>query len=171
LKHLFIYLASVSLAIASIGDISSFKADFIQSVTDDKEKVLTYNGSVLAAKPQNALWRYLSPVTKDVYINANRVTIIEPNIEQVIIKRIESNFDFFNMIKNAKQIGENTFIAKYNSSKFTIITKDKLIYSISYQDEFENSVKIEFQNQIQNTEIAPELFNPNIPINFDIVRD
>ena len=156
---------------ASLGDIVSFQADFTQSVTDDKKKVLTYNGSVLASKPQNALWRYSKPVNKDVYINSHRVTIIEPEIEQVIIKRIESNFDFFNMIKNAKKIEKNIYMAIYKNSEFTITTKDELIKSISYIDEFENSVEVIFDNQKQNDKINKELFIPNIPLEFDIVRD
>ena len=156
---------------ASLGDIVSFQADFTQSVTDDKKKVLTYNGSVLASKPQNALWRYSKPVNKDVYINSRRVTIIEPEIEQVIIKRIESNFDFFNMIKNAKKIEKNIYMAIYKDSEFTITTKDELIKSISYIDEFENSVEVVFDNQKQNDKINKELFIPNIPLEFDIVRD
>jgi len=156
---------------ASLGDIVSFQADFTQSVTDDKKKVLTYNGSVLASKPQNALWRYSKPVNKDVYINSRRVTIIEPEIEQVIIKRIESNFDFFNMIKNAKKVEKNIYMAIYKDSEFTITTKDELIKSISYIDEFENSVEVVFDNQKQNDKINKELFIPNIPLEFDIVRD
>ena len=156
---------------ASLGDIVSFQADFTQSVTDDKKKVLTYSGSVLAAKPQNALWRYSKPVNKDVYINSRRVTIIEPEIEQVIIKRIESNFDFFNMIKNAKKIEKNIYLAIYKNSEFRITTKDELIKSISYIDEFENSVEVLFDNQKQNDKINEELFIPNIPLEFDIVRD
>ncbi len=156
---------------ASLGDIVSFQADFTQSVTDDKKKVLTYSGSVLAAKPQNALWRYSKPVNKDVYINSRRVTIIEPEIEQVIIKRIESNFDFFNMIKNAKKIEKNIYLAIYKNSEFRITTKDELIKSISYIDEFENSVEVIFDNQKQNDKINKELFIPNIPLEFDIVRD
>ncbi len=171
MKHIFLYLTCTPLALASMGDISSFQADFTQSVTDDKKKVLTYSGSVLASKPQNALWRYSKPVNKDVYINSRRVTIIEPEIEQVIIKNIESNFDFFNMIKNAKEVKENVYTAMYKNSEFTITTKEKLIESISYIDEFENRVEVVFENQIQNNKIDEELFVPNIPLEFDIVRD
>ncbi len=156
---------------AFFDNITTFEADFIQSVTDEKKKVLTYNGSLIASKPQNALWRYTSPVNKDVYINRFNVTIIEPEIEQAIIKRIESNFDFFQMIKNAKKIDKNTFIAKYGSNDFLIKTKNKFIESISYVDEFENSVKILFSKQKQNSEIDKELFIPSIPVDFDIIRD
>jgi outer membrane lipoprotein carrier protein len=54
---------------------------------------------------------------------------------------------------------------------FTITTKDKLIETISYMDEFENKVKIVFENQKQNEEINIDLFIPNYPLEFDIIRD
>ena len=171
MKHIFLYLACVTLALASFDNISSFQADFTQSVTDDKKKVLSYSGTVIASKPQNAVWKYIKPINKLVYINSYKVTIIEPEIEQAIVKRIESNFDFFNMIKNAKMITKDVYIAKYKNSEFTIMTENKLIKSIAYIDEFENSVQVVFENQEQNEKIDEKIFIPHIPIEFDIVRD
>ena len=104
MKHIFIYLLLSTLLFASLDKIDSFKADFIQTVTDDKAKTLTYKGKVIASKPQNALWNYTDPVTKDIYINHHSITVVEPEIEQVIIRKIESSFDFFRMIQKAKKV-------------------------------------------------------------------
>lgn len=156
---------------ASIKDINSFEADFTQSITDEKNKVLNYKGHVLALKPQNAVWNYTFPVKKDVYINKYNVTIVEPEIEQVIIKRIESSFSFFNMIKNAKKIADNTYQAYYKNSKFVIVKDKGSIQSISYLDEFENSVKITFKNQIVNKKIDTKLFTPKFSLDFDIIKN
>jgi outer membrane lipoprotein carrier protein len=171
MRYILLSLVVSSLAMASINTIDSFKADFTQSVTDDKKKVLKYTGKVVASKPQNALWRYEKPINKDVYINSDAVTIIEPELEQAIIKHIQSNFDFFNMIKNAKQIEKDTYLASYQNSNFTIKTKDSLIQSISYIDEYENKVLIVFTNQKQNEKIKTEIFIPNVPLDYDIIRD
>jgi len=171
MHYILVLLFTSTLAMASLDNIHSFKADFTQSVTDEKNKVLEYKGNVIASKPQNALWRYLTPVNKDVYINSDAITIIEPEMEQVIIKHIKSNFDFFNMIKNAKQIDKDTYLATYQNSQFTIKTKSLLIDSISYIDEFENKVTILFSNQKQNEKIIDESFVPNIPLEYDIIRD
>ncbi len=171
MKYLLILSLLSTLATASLKDITSFKADFIQIITDDKNKILKYEGNVVASKPQNALWRYFKPVSKDVYINSRNVTIVEPEIEQAIIKQIESNFDFFKMIKNAKKVENNLYLAYYKESKFTITTKNNLIETISYIDEFENSVKIIFSKQIHNKEYKNSIFIPNIPLEFDIIRD
>lgn len=171
MKQILFSLFLYTSLFAYFENIDSFEADFNQTVSDDNNKVLSYKGSVVASKPQNVLWTYVSPVKKNVYINSNSITIIEPELEQVIIKRIESNFNFFNMIKNAKKIEENVFVAHYKESKFTITTEKNLIKSISYLDEFENNVKIVFQNQKQNEQVNSELFIPVIPEEFDVIED
>lgn len=155
----------------ALEEITSFEADFKQSITDEKDKVLTYNGRIVALKPQNARWSYTKPIKKDVFINDFEVTIVEPEIEQVIVKRLESNFNFFKIISNAKKIDLNTYVAFYRDSKFTIVKKGALIESISYLDEFENRVEIRFENQKQNHTVEKSIFIPKYPIEFDIIKD
>ncbi|MCW8894537.1 MAG: LolA-like outer membrane lipoprotein chaperone [Sulfurimonas sp.] len=171
MKQILLTMLLTTYMYASIDTISSFEADFAQSITDEKDKVLVYNGHVVATKPQNAKWNYLEPVKKDVYISKFKVTIVEPEIEQVILKKIESNFDFFKIIGNAKQIKKNIYVANYKNSSFTIVKNNDLIESISYIDEFENRVKILFKNQKQNHKIDSEVFTPHYPLYFDVIRD
>lgn len=171
MKHLFILLLLFTSGFASLDDINSFEADFIQTVSDENNRILSYSGSILAAKPQNVKWNYVNPVKKNVYIDTHSVTIVEPEIEQVIIKEIDSNFNFFNMIHNAEKVKENTFVTTFKESKFTITTKNNFIKSISYVDEFENKVMIVFENQKQNENVDTKLFIPKFPSNFDIIKD
>lgn len=171
MRYIFLAILISMELFASLEDIVSFEADFTQSITDEKNKTINYNGHIVASKPQNARWSYIKPVKKEVYINDFEVTIVEPEIEQVIIRRIESNFDFFKMIHNAKKIEANRYVANYRDVKFTIIMKNKFIESISYLDEFENNVKIVFKNQKQNQKINETVFRPFFPLEFDIIRD
>ncbi|MFA5232850.1 MAG: LolA-like outer membrane lipoprotein chaperone [Sulfurimonas sp.] len=171
MKYFFLAILITAKLFASLEDIISFEADFVQSITDEENKTINYNGHIVASKPQNARWSYTKPIKKEVYINDFEVTIVEPEIEQVIIRRIESNFDFFKMIGNAKKIDANKYIAYYQETKFTIIVKSTLIESISYLDEFENSIKIVFQNQKKNQSINEALFKPSFSEDFDIIRD
>ncbi len=171
MKYILIIMLFFTQGFASINQINSFEADFTQNVTDEKQKVLSYSGHVIASKPQKALWRYTTPVQKEIYINAFNVTIIEPEIEQVIIRKLESSFDLFNIIKNAKEIAKNKYKAVYQDSEFIISIQNNMIKNISYVDEFENNVTIEFTNQVQNKTIDPTLFFPRIPVDFDIIRD
>ena len=171
MKFLIITILLINSLFASMNNINSFEADFTQIITDEKNKKLSYSGHVSAIKPQTAIWSYVTPVNKNVYINKYEVTIVEPEIEQVIIKRLESNFSFFNMIKNAKKVDKNTYEAFYKSSKFTITQNNNLIESISYIDEFENNVKIVFKNQKINKEIDKNVFIPKFSLDFDIIKN
>ena len=161
----------ISTSYASIHSINSFEADFVQSITDDKDKTLSYSGHVIAKKPQYAKWNYKEPVQKIIYISHFEVTIVEPEIEQVIIRKIESNFDFFQMIKNAKEVSKNKYVAHYKNTAFKITKKDNLIYTIAYKDEFENDVLIKFKKQKQDKEIDETQFQPKYSLDFDIIQD
>ncbi|HUH41695.1 MAG TPA: LolA-like outer membrane lipoprotein chaperone [Sulfurimonas sp.] len=171
MKLFFIALFITAELFASLDSITSFDADFVQSITDEKNKTISYTGHIIATKPQNARWSYFKPVKKEVYINDYDVTIVEPEIEQVIIRRIESNFDFFKMIANAKEDSKDSYTAKYGDTLFNIKKSGNLIESISYLDEFENRVTIVFKNQKQNQSINKILFMPSYPLEFDIIRD
>lgn len=171
MKSILVILMFLSQAFASINNINTFEADFTQTITDEKNTVLAYGGHMLASKPQNVRWNYLKPVKKDIYISKFEVTIVEPEIEQVIFRKIESDFNFFRMIANAKEINKNTYEANYKNSKFKITKNGELIESISYVDEFENRVKIIFRNQKQNQKINESIFTPSYPLSFDIIRD
>jgi len=150
--------------------MNSFEADFQQKITDDKNATLTYKGHIQAKKPQYALWEYKEPVEKSIYITSRKVTIIEPELEQVIIKYISSDFDFFSMMQHAKKIDENSYLAHFKEVKYKINVKDGEIISISYRDEFDNSVTILFTNQVKNRTLKKELFEPKIPLDFDIIQ-
>jgi len=160
----------VSLVFGDILNIDSFQANFQQSITNDKGNRLEYKGYIKAAKPQYALWSYTTPVTKDIFINSQQVIIIEPEIEQVVIKKINSNFDFFALIKNAVQVDNNIYKATFQEVTYSITIKASKIESISYKNELENRVVIKFSNQIQNKNIDTNVFTPNIPTDYDIIR-
>jgi len=160
-----------SLAISSALEMSSFEADFSQIITDDKDKKLSYSGHIVASKPQYALWSYKEPVRKSVFITSRYVTVIEPEIEQAIIRKIASDFDFFNMIKKAKKEKENIYIATLNESKYTIKLENSMVKSISYLDEFENRVDIIFSNQSKNKIYSQDIFRAKIPVEYDVIRD
>ncbi len=171
MKYLLFYFIFLSSLLASFENINSFKADFLQTIKDDKNKVLSYEGKVIASKPYSAVWNYVKPINKNVYISRNSITIVEPEIEQVIVKNIETNFNFFHLLQKANKITDNSYMTEFNGTKFTLVIKDKLLYSISYMDEFENLVKIIFSNQKYNSKIDKQRYIPLFSLDFDIVRD
>ena len=171
MKYIIALQIMFTMAISSVLEINSFEADFNQIITDDKGKELSYSGHIVASKPQYALWSYKEPVEKKVYITPRYVTVIEPEIEQAIVRKIASDFDFFNMIKKAKKKSDNIYVATLNESKYTIKLEKSMIKSISYLDEFENKVSIIFNNQSNNKIFSKDIFRARIPLEYDIIRD
>lgn len=170
MKSIFLFLFFHISLFANFIEIHSFSANFKQIITDEKNKKLVYTGSLRAKEPQSALWFYKTPVKKSIYIRENRVLVIEPELEQVIIKNIPANFDFFHMIQNAKEVKKNMYVAMIDAKAYTIIISKGVVSSISYSDDFGNSVKILFSKQSQNTKINDTIFNPIIPSEYDIIQ-
>jgi len=171
MKQKILLLLFATASFANIQNINSFEADFKQSIVNDQNKTILYYGHIIASKPQYALWKYTKPIEKSVYILPNRAIIVEPELEQAIIKKIGKNFDFFKLIQNAQKISNNKYLARYNNNTFIITIHKNMIKSISYKDELENSVTINFTNQIENKKIDKKEFEPNIPDDYDIIRN
>ncbi|MBA1432377.1 MAG: outer-membrane lipoprotein carrier protein LolA [Epsilonproteobacteria bacterium] len=171
MKQKFLLLILATASFANIETIQSFEADFTQNIVDDKNKTIAYYGHVKAMKPQYALWTYTKPIDKQVYILQNKAIIIEPELEQAIIKKIGDNLDFFQLIKHAQKLDNERYLAHYNNTTFIISTKGNKIVSIAYKDEFENRVTIDFTHQIVNKKMDKREFSPNIPDEYDLIRD
>ena len=74
------------------------------------------------------------------------------------------------MLKNAKKVNDNLYKATYEKLKINIHVKANKIDSITYLDELENKVSIQFTNQVENKNIEDKVFKARIPADFDIVR-
>jgi outer membrane lipoprotein carrier protein len=160
-----------TLSFATLVEIDSFQADFKQIVTDDKGAKLLYSGRIKAMRPQYALWEYLRPVNKSIYVVGRKIIVIEPEIEQAIIRNAPYDFDFFKILKSAKKVSENSYETFVEENEYIIKTDKNLISSISYKDEFDNSVEIIFDNQKQNASLSKKDFAPFIPKDYDVIRE
>lgn len=150
-------------------NLNTFSAHFVQTVEDEKKSVIKYSGDIKAKRPNMAMWNYVSPVKKEIYIKDQDLVIIEPEIEQVILKKVGNTIAFFEMLKNAKKIDNDTYKAKYEKLNITIHLKNNKIDSITYLDELENHVKIQFTNQLENQKIEDQVFKAKIPADYDVV--
>ncbi len=168
------FLLSI-LFISSYGEIlsnlNSFSANFIQKIDDKENKIITYKGKMYAKKPQTALWQYLKPIQKDVYINNHTVTVIEPELEQVILRDLQDDFNIFELLRKAQHVDKNKYLAHYKDYTFTLLYDGKNIQKLSYKDNFENLVTIIFSNQQYNKKIDDSFFQPKIPKGYDIIKE
>ena len=171
MKYLIVLFGLTAGLFAFSDSLQSFSADFEQNITDEHNKTITYSGHVWAQRPDMALWSYQKPVEKHVYINAKNVTILEPDLEQAIVKKIANDIDLFAIITDAKPVGDERYEAFYDSQAFHITLREGIIDKIEYKDPFENLVTLQFSAQEQNKGIDHGLFKVKIPSDFDVIRD
>lgn len=139
-------------------EIKTFDANFEQKIINPSQKEILYKGHLLIKEPHYILWQYKEPVIKNVYIINSFAIIDEPELEQAIFSRLQNEIDILELIKTAKKIDENRYLAKIYDVDYTLTTKDNKIEKIEYKDALENSVIIVFSNVIQNKEIDDEIF-------------
>ena len=171
MRIIFAALLVLSPLFAVSEKTETMKAEFIQTITDDKESTITYKGNMLAKHPNMALWHYREPIEKTVYITASRVTIVEPELEQAIVKRLDNSIDILAILASAKKDGKNSYTAYYNNKEYHITMQSDMIKSIIYSDAFDNVVKIVFSAQQINKSIKDSRFKADIPADFDIIND
>lgn len=163
------FLSVLSLS-AAPKDITSFHANFTQTIIDDTKKKIVYQGEIWASTPQNALWVYTKPIQKSVYINGSRLTLLEPQLEQATTKTLGDEIDFLQIIKKAKPLNASRYSASVNGQTYLIDFNGDLLSAISYQDDYENQVTIKFTNPSQNKGIDTTKFKPIIPADYDIIK-
>ncbi|MBZ7941451.1 LolA-like outer membrane lipoprotein chaperone [Campylobacter molothri] len=169
MKKIFIFFLITMVKIWAIElDFNTYSSNFTQLVKS-KNSTLRYSGYFIISKDK-AFWEYTTPNKKEIYIDKNRVVIIEHDLEQAIFSKLENIPNLKQIFKNAKPISENKLLAKYEKVNYTIILDQEKIQSISYKDEFENDVTITLSNQIKNPKINPKIFEFKIPKNYDIVQ-
>ncbi len=152
-------------------NITSFSSEFEQIIIDDQNKTIRYHGNFIAKAPAMALWDYREPIVKQVMIKGNDVTVVEPDLEQVIYKRIEKDFDFFGILEKALMIGEGHYEATYEYRRFSLYLDGNVIKKIVYLDDFDNIVTIHFKKPVQNAPIEDKRFSVSIPDFYDIIRE
>lgn len=151
--------------------IQSFEADFTQTITDEEKKVLSYKGSMHAKRPDLVLWSYKEPINKKIYVTKTRAVIVEPELEQAIVKKLQGEIDFFGILTSAEEVDDMHYKATYKGITFILKEENGVIQSISYTDQLENNVLISFSKQKQNRPIDEKLFTPKVPKDFDIIRE
>jgi len=171
MRIIFIALLTLSPLFAIGEKTETMHATFIQTITDDKNSTITYEGTMSAKQPNMALWHYTKPVDKTIYIDTQKVTIVEPELEQAIVKRLDNTIDILAILASAQKEGKNSYIATYNDKNYYISLQNNKIKSIHYSDAFDNTVKIIFSAQKINVKIDNSYFKAQIPDDFDVIKD
>jgi outer membrane lipoprotein carrier protein len=161
-------LINISL-IAGIFDFNTISSDFNQTITNDENSKITYEGSFYATTESKALWIYKSPIEKKIYFNKNQVVIVEPDLEQVIVTNLQNIPNLTELLKSSKKIKKDLYEAIYEDMKYEIVTSNEQITKITYKDRLDNRISIDLFNQSINTFLDENLFKIQIPKGYDVV--
>lgn len=164
-------LLSTTFLSANITALNSLESNFKQSIVNDQNSRITYQGKMYATKQNNqALWIYTTPIEKKIYYKDGSIVIIEPELEQVIYAKLSKVPNVLSLLNSAKKISTDRFETTFNNVKYTIITHGDAVNSISYTDEIQNRVTIEFNTQKINKGIDENKFLYSIPEDYDILQ-
>ena len=171
MKLLILYFFFATALIANnIKNINSFEAFFKQSIINSSNKEIIYTGKLYIKKPLQILWQYNEPIEKFVYIENNQVTIIEPELEQVIISKLDKEFNILELLDNSTQISASEYLATFNNTQYKLTILDNKLQQISYKDSIDNDIFISFSNIHQNKSISDKIFEFQIPKSYDVIR-
>lgn len=161
-----------SFASNDMKNLDTFKADFTQTITSSSDNIIEYKGEVFIKNTGKILWKYKTPILKNVYINNNFAIVDEPELEQAIFTELESEINIIKLLNNSEKIDNNNYKTNIDDVDYLISTSknDNKIQFINYTDKLENKVEIEFLGTVQNGEISDDVFNFTIPDHYDIIR-
>ncbi len=164
-------LLSCTLLSANILNLSSLESNFKQSIVNEQNSRVIYSGKMYASKKNNqALWEYNSPIEKKIYYKDGNIVIIEPELEQAIFAKLSKVPNVLQLLSSAKKTSANELVTTFNNIRYTITTEKEKIKTISYTDEIQNRVTIEFSAQKTNKRIDSDRFVYSIPDDYDILQ-
>ncbi|EES89766.1 LolA-like outer membrane lipoprotein chaperone [Helicobacter canadensis] len=169
LKILLIFLLFLSFLNAQeIRTLQSMQANFTQKLISQNSTIL-YKGEFFALAPHFVLWKYESPIPKEVYINKDSMIIYEPKLEQAIYSTLKENLDILTLIKEAKLVKENYYTAEILGQTYHLFFDKGILKQITFMDAVGNSVEILFENIQTNHKLNLQIFEFKPTSNLDIL--
>ncbi len=172
MRLLSLLLLASSLLSANIELPENFQADFIQKVTNTKNKVITYSGKVRFSDQTLFKWSYKEPTQKEVCTDGLELLVVDHDLEQVSAYRISNGINIAQILKKAVLYSKNIYIAEYENKKYTIqLDSQQKLHSIAYFDDLDNKVQILFQHMKYGTGNLPaKSMKCNYPADYDMIQ-
>ncbi|MBE2983794.1 outer membrane lipoprotein chaperone LolA [Campylobacter sp. RM9344] len=167
-KILIVFLLALPGFCAGL-NFKSLQSDFTQTVNSQNQSI-SYSGKFYARNDNVALWIYESPTPKKIYFDKQRVVIVEDELEQAIISRLDETPNLTQILTHAMQIQPTLYKAIYDGVEYFITVKNDLPTMIDYKDRLDNKIKITLKNQVANKQISEEILTPVIPQGYDIIN-
>jgi len=169
---LFLSIGLLSLQAEGITLPNSFKADFINTITNTKKKIIQYSGTMKFSNKSHIKWAYKKPTKKEVCTDGHELIVVDHDLEQVSNYVITKGFDLVKILKNAKLHSKNIYTSEYTGKIVTIKVDDKKhLHSVAYFDDLDNKVQIKFNKvHYSKDEIDKKSMMCKVPKAYDIIR-
>jgi len=171
---LFITLSALVLMLhANITLPQSFESNFQQTITNDKGKVIEYNGSVLFQNQDRSLfkWNYTYPTKKEVCTDGISLRVVDHDLEQISNYFVDEGINLEAILNVAQKISVTDYKATYKEVEYFISVDIKnQLSKIVYVDNLDNRVKIIFNNIYYNTAIDMKRLECQAPQEYDIIE-
>lgn len=168
-KKIFLLLMFLCVVDAKeIKILESMQAKFTQKIFSD-EHTITYKGEIFALAPRSLLWKYQTPVSKEIYIEQDTMIIYEPQLEQAIFAHLQENLDILNLVHQAVKITQDHYVAEILNQKYHLYFAKGILQRISFEDSMGNQVEIVFEDIQVNPKIDPKIFDFKPASNIDIL--
>jgi len=185
-----LFISLLALGFTLNADIllpENFKTDFQQTITNDKGKVIKYEGQVLFKNSKQVFataedinstytqslfkWSYSSPTKKEVCTDGIQLIVVDHDLEQVSNYLIDDGINLEEILKLAKAISPTDYQASYKDIEY-LITMDekKQLQQIVYVDNLDNKVKIIFKNMNYDTTVDISTLECNAPQEYDQIK-
>ncbi len=172
MKELFLILCFTTLLSSTIHLPHSFEADFSQTITNTKNKILHYNGKVYFSDTKYFKWQYVEPTQKEVCTDGVELLVVDHDLEQVSSYYIAKGLDISKILQEAKKHSQNIYVALYESKKYTIqVNSKKRLQSIAYFDDLDNKVQILFKHiKYRKNNFSSKVMRCTYPSEYDMIR-
>jgi len=170
-RLLSLLLLATSALFANIELPENFKADFIQTITNTKQKVIEYQGNVIFSDKTHFKWSYTEPTKKEVCTDGLELLVVDHDLEQVSAYRIAKEIDIAKILEKAKLHSENIYVAEYQNKKYTIQLNENKLHSMAYFDDLDNKVQIVFKKmKYGKGKLPSKSMQCNYPNDYDMIR-
>jgi outer membrane lipoprotein carrier protein len=149
-----------------------FRAEFVQTVTNPKNKVIHYSGKVAFSGGNLLKWSYTEPTQKEVCTDGKEVLVVDHDLEQTSAYRIDKGFDLTEILHRAKPYKKGIYVTEFAGKRYTIQLDGKgRLQSVAYYDDLDNKVQILFKRmEYGEGRLRAEEMKCHYPADYDVIR-